>query len=298
MKISQSTKSLLAVLLVSTSMLFTACQKNADKAAENEEVTLTKNSMEAEAQSEVLFDDVFNNVIGVNASVGIGGTGEFQSALANSDQPGTLQPTCFNVSIEYLDVQDTFPVKITINFGNGCTGRDGRVRKGKIITVYTGHLVWAGSVAETTFEDYYVNDIKVEGSHRIENKSTSDVLSFETKVIDGKLTNAQGDYIHWNRTRSITQVDGQGTPWVPGDDAFSVVGNGSGTVKKGDHTCEWTSTNVEPLIKNFSCRWIVKGKQAIQRTGGYQGVVDFGNGDCDNKATLVVNGFSAEITLK
>jgi hypothetical protein len=297
MKISQSTKSLLAAMLVSVPMLFTACQKNADKTAENEEVTLTKNSMEAEAQSEVLFDDVFNNVIGVNASVGIGGTGEFQSA-AHSDQPGTAQATCFNVSMEYLDTQDTFPVKVTIDFGNGCTGRDGRVRKGKIITVYTGHLIWPGSVAETSFEGYYVNDIKVEGSHRIENKSSANVLSFETRVVQGKLTNAQGDYINWNRTRLITQVDGLGTPWVPGDDAFSVVGNGSGTVKKGDHTSEWTSTNLEPLIKRFNCRWIVKGKQAIQRNGGYQGVVDFGNGDCDNKAILVVNGVSAEITLK
>ena len=297
MKISQSTKNLLAAMLVSTSLLFTACQKNTDKAADNEETTLTKNSMEAEAQSEVLFDDVFNNVMGVNASVGIGGTGEFQAV--NPNQPGISQSTCFNVSMEYLDTQDTFPVKVIINFGAaGCTGRDGRVRKGKIITVYTGHLIRPGSVAETTFEDYYVNDIKVEGSHRIENKSTSTVLSFETKVIEGKLTNSQGDYIHWNRTRTITQVDGLGTPWVAADDAFSVVGNGSGTVKKGDRTCEWTSTNLEPLIKRFNCRWIVKGKQAIQRNGGYQGVVDFGNGDCDNKATLVVNGFSAEITLK
>lgn len=290
----------MASLLTLTALLFLAsCSKNGESSVQSGQQSLTQTSVEAEATSEIVYDDVFNNVMGVNSSVAIGGTGIFQ--VPNSDQPGPLEPStppCFTVGFEFLAAPDTFPVKVTIDFGTGCTGKDGRVRKGKIITVYSGWMMVPGSVAETTFDNYYVNDIHVEGTHRVENKSSQGVFAFETKVINGLLTGTNGDYINWNRTRLITHVEGWATPWNPADDAFSIVGNGNGSVHRGDKTANWTSTNIEPLIKRFDCRWIVKGKQAIQRNDGPQGILDFGSGDCDNKATITVNGVSVEITLK
>ncbi|MBZ5858463.1 hypothetical protein [Flavihumibacter profundi] len=299
MKMTVPTGRIATALIITSGLFLASCSKNNEQSTQTAQQNLSQATLQADADGETAFDDVFNNVMGVNTTVGIGGTGVFTPA--NSNQPGPLDPVpppCFNVSVEFLALPDTFPVKVTIDFGTGCTGKDGRTRKGKIITVYSGLLIKPGSVAETTFDNYYVNDIKVEGTHRIENKSTSDQLTFETKVIDGKITHLNGDYANWNRVRTITQVDGWGTPRLPGDDVFNIVGNGSGTVHKGTQVATWTSTNIEPLVKNFDCHWIVKGKQAIQRNDGPQGILDFGNGDCDNKATITVNGVSAEITLK
>ncbi|MBC6490589.1 hypothetical protein ACFSQD_09715 [Flavihumibacter stibioxidans] len=299
MKMTVSFGRMAAALLIGTGLFLASCSKNNDEKTivSAEQVAMTTASAESEAEGEIIFDDVFNNVMGVNATVGIGGTGEFQAN--QSDQPGTLQSTCFTLNFDFLAAPDTFPLKVTIDFGTtGCTGRDGRIRMGKIITVYTGPLIRPGSVAETSFEGYSVNGIKVEGQHRVENKSTSTQFTFETKVTNGKLTRPNGNTWTWNRTRTITQTDGWGTPWLASDDVFTIVGNGSGTVTIGDRTGTWTSTNVEPLVKRFNCRWIVKGKQAIQRNDGPEGIIDFGTGDCDNKATLTVNGVSREITLK
>jgi hypothetical protein len=280
-------------------LFFASCSKYGETSVQTNQPTITEASLEAEANSEIIFDDVFNNVMGVNSTVAIGGTGIFEPA--NWDQPGTLEPAtaaCFTLKFEFLAAPDTFPIKVTIDFGTGCTGKDGRVRKGKIITVYSGHMVRSGSIAETSFDNYYVNDIKVEGTHRIENKSTATQFMFETKVNSGKITYVNGDYINWTNTRLISYLDGWQTPWNPADDSFSIVGSGSGTIKRDAKTSSWTTANIEPLIKNFSCRWISKGKQAIQRNDGPQGILDFGNGDCDNKAIISVNGVAVEITLK
>ena len=293
----QSGQQLLTVLALSLTLW--SCSKNDDNnepGGESESVLMTRTTMEAEAEGEVLYDDVFNNVMGTPGA-GIGGTGVFQVNTENS--PGTLQTTCFTLTAEKINPADSFPLRVTLDFGaSGCTGKDGRVRKGKIITVYTNWLFISGAVAETVFDGYYVNDTKVEGAHRIQNNSISDKLTFETRVTNGKLTRPSGDYTQWNRTRVISQTDGWGTPWVAGDDVFTIVGNGEGTVVRGDKTASWTSTNLEPLVKKFNCKWIVQGKQKFQRNGGPEGVLDFGNGDCDNKAGLTVNGNTIEITLK
>ncbi len=299
MKMSALTGRLATILALTIVFTFASCSKDGEQSTQTAQQSLTQATMEADAEGEIVYDDVFNNVMGVNSTVAIGGTGVFEAA--NSSQPGTLEPVtppCFTLGIEFLGNPDNFPVKVTIDFGTGCLGKDGRTRKGKIITVYTGHMILAGSVAETSFDNYYVNDIKVEGTHRVENKSTAGAFTFETKVVNGKLTRLNGDFVNWNRTRTITQVEGNTTPMNPLDDAYSIVGIGSGIVQRGDKTATWTTTNIEPLIKRFDCRWITKGKQAIQRNDGPQGILDFGNGNCDNKATITVNGVSIEITLK
>lgn len=299
MKMSALTGRLATILALTIVFIFASCSKNNEQSTQTAQQSLTQASLEADAEGEIVYDDVFNNVMGVNSTVAIGGTGVFEAA--NSGQPGTLEPAtppCFTLGVEFLGNPDNFPVKVTIDFGTGCLGKDGRTRKGKIITVYTGHMILAGSVAETSFDNYYVNEIKVEGTHRVENKSTPGAFTFETKVLNGKLTRLNGDFVNWNRTRTITQVEGSTTPMNPLDDAYSIVGIGSGVVQRGDKTATWTTTNIEPLIKRFDCRWITKGKQAIQRNDGPQGILDFGNGNCDNKATITVNGVSIEITLK
>ena len=84
-----------------------------------------------------MFDDVFNNVLGVNNEVGLGGLGVF-------DNP----PACVQVDIVQPN-QSRFPLQITIDFGTGCPGKDGRVRKGKIRIVYSGNVGTAGNSATT-----------------------------------------------------------------------------------------------------------------------------------------------------
>jgi len=58
---------------------------------------------------------------------------------------------------------------ITLDFGDGCQDRNGNVRKGKIIIEYQGGKLVPGSTVITTFVDYSINDISIEGIRTLTN---------------------------------------------------------------------------------------------------------------------------------
>ncbi len=81
------------------------------------------------------------------------------------------------------------------------------------------------------------------------------------------------------------------------DDVFSITGQASGTLKRGDKTYQWTAAITSPLIKKLTCWWISQGTITISRNNTPIGVLDYGTGQCDRKATLTVNGVIFEISL-
>jgi hypothetical protein len=173
-----------------------------------------------------------------------------------------------------------------------------------VITDYTGRLTYPGSVATTEFDGYYVDNIKVEGRHVITNIGSIVPLSrkFRLEVINGKLIKPNGNYTEWNSTRTITQIEGLGTPDIPVDDIFKIEGTSRGRVLRGNLLVGWESTITDPLIRRVTCRWIVKGKIRTVRlnTPGnspWIAVLDFGDGACNDQATITINGRTIQITL-
>lgn len=302
MKMLHTTSRLLLVITMAI-FSFTACQKESGTTTTNvDETTFANATSESDAEAEVVFEDVFDNVMGTNDEVGMSGVGILGSinngtndfALNGAD---SLNPRCFTVTVTKLNPPAPFPVKIVIDFGTGCDGRDGRTRKGKIITEYTNRLVVPGAKATTTFDGYYVNGIKVEGTHIIENKSTQTALIFRNQVIGGKLTKPNGNFTEWSKDKTWEQVEGFGTPFFPLDDVFKITGQANGAVKIGTNFMQWSHIITKPLFRKFTCRYTVKGEVTIQRANKPVAVLDYGTGACDNKATITVNGVTREITL-
>lgn len=291
------TKGLPALFFI-TAITFTACQKEVSVSNEQEtEATIegTVNNTEAEAE----FDDVFNTTMGIGSETGedlgiVSGVGIF-GRYEDGQYAGRTDSAnrCFTITVVPRD-PGVFPKTVTINFGDGCRSRDGRVRKGKIVTVYTGPMGRPGSKATTTFDGYKVDSVAVSGTHEVINNSSSNNRSFTTRVLDGKLTWDSGRWVRWSSTRTMTQIEGNGTPMWPVDDIFTITGAGRGENSRGN---SWAHEVIEPLYKKFTCRWISKGILAIVRNGK-TARLDFGDGACDNKATLTVNGQVREITLR
>lgn len=294
----------LSAILVALSLFtFISCQKehsqNGTNDQQQEEASTV--SSESDAQAEDIFSRVFDDAMGANDEVGIGGSGVFYGR----GDTLTPVPRCFTVTIEHPN-GTPFPVRITIDFGStGCTGPDGHVRRGKVITEYTARLIVPGAIAVTTFDGFYFDDIKVEGTHKITNISSANTTpltrKFKVEVIDGKLTKLNGNYIKWNSTKFITQVEGLATP-TPLDDIFKIEGSAHGQALRGNLLVAWESTITEPLIKRFTCRWIVKGRIRTVRVNTntnsqWVAILDFGSGICDNQATLTINGVTHQITL-
>jgi len=284
-------------------MLFIACQKNTD-APQNDAISIeeTTVSTEADAEADVNFDDVFVNVMGVNDEVGLGGNiGVFSGRATAPNELGRPLGTdstnrCFTVSITPNN-RGVYPKKVIIDFGSGCLGRDGHTRRGKIVTNFTGRIVIPGSKATTTFDGYYVDSVKVTGTHSIINASSGNNRKFTELVENGKLSKPSGNYVAWNSTRTREQTEGNRTPNYLKDDVFSITGKGAGTVKRGEKTIQWASEITRPIIRTFECRWATKGQITIKRNDKTS-ILDYGNGTCNNKATLTINGNTSVITLR
>ncbi len=294
------------ILLSSLFFLISCSRETSNSGTDAQEEEVSKVSAEADAEAESVFNEFFDDAMGVNNDVGISGSGIFYG------RPDSLtpMPRCFTVTITHPN-NTAFPARVVIDFGSiGCPGPDGRVRKGKIIIEYTNRLTIPGAVATTSFDQFFVDAIKVEGVHKISNISpptvppTPQPRIYKVEVINGKLTRPNSDFLQWNSTRTLTQIDGFNSPDFPKDDVFKIEGNGHGKIKKGNLLVLWESVITEPLIRRMTCRWIVRGRVRSIRanlpnpsTNPWVAILDFGTGNCDNQATMTINGITRQITL-
>lgn len=288
MKTMNSVTKILSALLIMGIVTFVSCKKDANNTTSQEETAATIESTSNDAAAETEYNDVYDNVVSINAGENLGivdGGGVF----GREDSVGR----CFTVTVS-PSTPGVFPKTVTIDFGTGCTGKDGRTRSGKVISVFTGHLAEAGQSVTTTFDNYYVDSFKIEGTHKITNVSTSNNRSFNVTVTNGKITKPNGKWFTWNSDKTIVQVEGNGTPRWPFDDKFEITGSKSGSDSDGN---TWSATIVEKLIRTGDCRWIKKGVVTLIRNGK-TATLDYGDGTCDNKATITINGQVKEITLR
>ena len=189
------------------------------------------------------------------------------------------------------------PRTIVIDFGSvNCMCNDGRNRKGKILVSYTGHYSDSGSIHTITFDNYYVNDYLVMGTNVVENKGLNSAsLPYFISTVNGKMIKpGELDTLYFQANNTITWVQGNTTP-IWGDDIYQISGTGSG---RNAQQAFYAMTITEPLVKEvLGCRYINKGKIDIQPQGKALRVIDFGDGTCDNDATVTLNNKVYNIKL-
>jgi hypothetical protein len=254
---------------------FNSCEKN--NLSDFEKGVLTSEEISA---SDGLFDDILEQ-----AEIY-----EDASTKSGSDL-GACEPT---VTITYPE-QTQFPRVVTIDFGTeGCTGFNEVVRKGKIIITVSSPFMETGSTRTITFENFSVNDFKVEGTKTVVfngfNEAQNPTWSVE---IIGQITSPEGKIIVHNASRTREWVEGYDTPRNFLDDVFSISGTASGINARGNN---YSSEIASPLVKARNCRWIQAGIINIM-CNDKNISIDFGNGTCDNKAIVTINGEEREIQL-
>ncbi len=228
----------------------------------------------ASGTSSTIFDDAFDVVLqdGENNNVGRG-------------------PSCATITISPADPA-VYPKTMTIDFGTGCTSSNGVTRKGKLIATLSGRIRTTGSVVGVTFDNYYVNNYKVEGNFSITNNSTGNGLNFTTQTTNGKVTYPNGTtWYNYAGTHTVVQTAGAGTITFT-DDNFSVTGNS--TTTSGNNSLAVTIST--PLVKNASCRNIVSGVQSFTYNN-LSGTLNYGDGACDNQALLTIGAYTQMVTL-
>lgn len=208
---------------------------------------------------------------------------------------GSYLGACVTISFDTVITSSTN--KITIDFGtDGCTGRDNRVRKGKVFVDYDGRYRDSGTVITTTFEDYFVDDHQILGERVVINQGTnSDGNKHFDINIDGSIVKPNnGGTIIYKSNRTRTWVEGESTilNWL--DDVYEITGTAEGTNSAGlDFTAEITS----PFVVKLSCPWVVEGVFELSPDGLNVRTFDFGDGTCDAKANLTVGNFSIDLIM-
>lgn len=289
-----------ACLFLAGGMLF-SCQKNSSQqsapVSDAEAQTMSQDNANADAQYDDLNEMGFSTGADLEAMDSAGGETPGTAAGAGvgvnlglfADLYYKIGP-CTTITVEPNDT--TYPRKVTIDFGEGCLCRDGRYRSGAVILDFSAPLRRAGSVLTITLRDYYVDRAHIEGVKTIENESADGAIKYSVKVEDGKITWPGGRGFTYTGSKTVTQTDGMGTRTVR-DDVYSVEGSSETDYASGIVVKKTTET---PLIKPVACGWFVKGILKIQINDRTL-YIDFGDGDCDNQATLSWSGGERVITL-
>lgn len=188
-----------------------------------------------------------------------------------------------------------FPATITLDFGDGCEGPNGRVRAGQIIVRQTDSLKFEGAERVLTFNGFSVDDVQIEGSRILTNQGFNEAGQpvWERQVVDALVTFPDGSTMTWNSNYRRTQIQGFQTARRI-DDVFRLVGYTSGTSRNG---VAFKNVITEPLVNGRDCRWIQSGVIEVTRDGVVRSI-DFGKGFCDPIATITnANGQTRRVLL-
>lgn len=207
---------------------------------------------------------------------------------------------CATVTITRTSTNKDAPAgNIVIDFGSGCADMRGIVRKGKITITYAGRRFAPGSTIVTTFQDFFRNGVKVEGTHTLANVTgtNSAFPRFNVVIAGGKLTFPDG--------RTITREHNFTREWQratnPAQDKWVILAgsSASGSNKRGR---SYTMNVTKDLVYSRACQisdkvFIAVSGTKIFVTDSKTYTVDYGNGECDNDITVTVNGVSKAITV-
>lgn len=258
-----------------------SCTKNNNSSGDNETQTAVDNSF-----AETTNDDV-TTISTQSEDNGTAGT------FGDSSYGYLLSP-CATVTINTI----SSPHQLVVDFGaDNCLCYDGKYRRGKILVSFNGLYRDSGSTHTITFDNYYVNNYKVEGSQTVVNNglNTKGNITFAVQV-NSTITDTAGNKLAYTSTRTREWVAGESTQGLLGwqDDVYSITGTASGTSFNGT---AFTSDITSALIVALNCRWVEKGTIEFTPSGKLKRTIDFGNGNCDNKATVTIAGISFDILM-
>ena len=273
-------KNLLILSLVAISL--TSCLKNRLK---KDQSALTNYKIET------AFDEMTN----ISDQAITGNMVYYKSGQVIVAKPGqniAFEKTDCNVIIT-IDTTSS-PKSVTVDYGtSNCTCNDGKTRRGKIITTFTGQYIAPGTIITHTPIDYYVNDVKYEGTKTVQNMGTNaNGQPYFNVQIDGVATMETNEVVNYTSTRVRTWTTGFNTLLNRFDDEYDITGTSEATFSSGDG---YTGNTTSPIHIKVGCGFPVSGTLDITPTGKPVRQINYGDGTCDYSFTVTVSGYTFTI---
>lgn len=206
----------------------------------------------------------------------------------------SLQLTCPVVNVSSLT---TFPITLSIDWGtSGCSSaEDGITRNGKITVSLSGMMNQINSVATFTFKDFVSDGNRISGIHRITylGPNAGNNWPRYTVFTEARITFPDSKYITYRAEYIRLKSEGSATA-TQDDDVWRIEGHSSGETREG---VAWTASYPSALVKKNSCKWFTSGSVKISSEGRPDRIINFGDGTCDNKATLTIEDKTYNLSL-
>jgi hypothetical protein len=186
------------------------------------------------------------------------------------------------------------PKSVTVDYGSSnCTCNDGKTRRGKIVTTFTGQYIAPGTIITHTPIDYYVNDVKFEGTKTVQNMGlNSNGQPYFNVQIDGTATLESGEVVDYISTRVRTWTTGFNTLLNRFDDEYDITGTSEATYSSGEG---YSGNTTSPIHIKVGCGFPVSGTLNITPKGKPVRQINYGDGTCDYSFTVTVNGYTFTI---
>lgn len=245
------------------------------------------NTLKDNAIAENIFSDVFQQ--GGKAS---------RDADDETSQKTDIEilSNCPSLTITPFDT--TWPKTLVLDYGStNCTGTDLRQRRGKVNIVATERWRETGSITTITFDNYFIDNHKVEGTKIITNlgRNQNNNLVYDVKVQNAVVTKPDNTTIQWGSVRSHEWIEGESTILNPFDDVYLISGNITGTSAAG---VNYTIDTQQSLNVKFGCRWVRAGIIDINIQNLQTITIDYGDGTCNPNATANYLGTNYPIILQ
>lgn len=203
----------------------------------------------------------------------------------------SILPTCASVTVALTPSTWTR----TIDFGTtGCPMPNGAVLRGKIIisgSIVTNQMQY---VMSYTFENFYHNNTLIQGNRTVtrsfQSTSYSSVVHpVHVMDINMTITSPTGEVYTRVGSRTRECVEGFDTNMIWNDNIYVITGSWATTFPNGNvHTNTISTTN--PIRVRMNCDYkIVRGTVTIVKNT-HTAVLDYGEGTCDNIATIAIDG--------
>lgn len=273
-----SKTSLFKTFALSGLLVLASCSTEDDAATEaNQQAALTSEQAQLNAQAETTTDQAFN-------LIELAYSGQEESTARSS----SVFSNCAVITVD-LDGQLTL---ISIDFGQGCQLNNGHFVSGLLHLSY-GPVVNGTRTINYQFEDFTVNQKGVAGGGtilRVHSNANGNPQSTLNKNLVVSFPSGVTADVTGTRVAEWIEGFASGT-WQ--DNVFLISGNRDIDFSNGYiHQVEV----LDALRREATCDYFVSGTMEVTRNLG-TGAIDFGQGQCDNLATLTVGGQEYTIVL-
>ncbi len=289
-----------SALTVVVFVFLASCQK--DSSILNSTDTESVNAEAASSAYVSEGSDISANAVdGISGTQYSGGRMEVDTCKGLGDRDDRLK--CAVVTIVRTGTITNPSGTITITFDPTCSDARGVKRSGSIMISYSGPKWMPGSYFVISFDNFYRNDVHIEGIDSLKTQLSPDALhlQFVSKLTDGKITFGDGRYI--TRNHDLTRewirdlIHPLNSEWLTlkGGVAYGQHKNGN------TYQMEITKTLVHRIICLAERVFIpVSGTKVITvttPTETKQYSIDYGDGHCDNDITVTINNKVKTITV-